>query len=119
MKESSIPLAVLYNTRVERIRVLEYEKNYPPQPVHFDISESYSGAAKKRLVKIYSDTVPEPHHFDIDLEHGKGPKIYETKLESVTRASRFKKNVQLNLSDYIRDKNDKTAVAKFVADMEK
>ena len=35
--ESPIPLEVLYNSEIEKIRVLEYEKQAAPCPIKFDI----------------------------------------------------------------------------------
>lgn len=76
--ESDIPLQVLYNQKIERIRVLEYERHSAPLPIMFDISECYDGMPSKRRIKIQSESAPKVYHFEVDLEDKTGPRIYET-----------------------------------------
>ena len=74
--ESSIPLIFFYNEKVERIRVLEYERHSVPLPIRFDVSESYSGGANTKLITIESESVKKPLHFDFNFDKTK--RIYET-----------------------------------------
>ena len=43
IEESSIPIQVLYNKKIDKIRFLEYEGKSNEQPIRFNISEAYSG----------------------------------------------------------------------------
>ena len=43
ISESTLPIQVIYNSKIERIRILEFETEKAPQPVKFDISDAYSG----------------------------------------------------------------------------
>ena len=83
--ESSIPIQVLYNMKIERIRILEYEKRSPPLPIHYNIAEAPSGQPSLKEVTIKSVSAPKDFVFEIDTADGKGPRIYETQLEQLTR----------------------------------
>ena len=50
--ESPIPIQVLYNDKIERIRLDESDYNSPPTPLKFDISDSYTGLETTKLVRI-------------------------------------------------------------------
>ena len=79
IKESAIPLQVLYNRKVERIRVMEYDKSLAPAPIKFDISDSYTGVKSKKLIQILSDNAPKPYVFEVDLaDDENNPRSYET-----------------------------------------
>ena len=116
--ESDIPIAVLYNDKIEYIRLLECEKQMPPLAIHFDISESFSGSTDHRLITLQAESYKTPFHIDIDLL-SRDNAIYETKLEKINRSSKFKKFVPLELSDYLGETSDKKAVARFVVDLQK
>ena len=59
--KSPIHLNVLYNQKIERIRVLEYENRSAPMPVKFDVSENYSGSPSKKMVTLVSESAPKPY----------------------------------------------------------
>ena len=43
VRESLLPPQILYNDKIERIRLSEYDKEIPPQAIHFTISDGFSG----------------------------------------------------------------------------
>ena len=72
---------------MEKIRLLEYEKNSAPMPVRFDISECLSGGKNKKMIKLWSSTTGDKAlHFDIDLDNKSLEKrCFETKYEKFHR----------------------------------
>lgn len=88
--ESEIPIQIFYNPKVEQIRLLEYESRSQPFPIKFDVSDCYAGIPDTKLVKLESTSAPKTYVFEIDIGRGKGPKIFETQIERLTRNRRFK-----------------------------
>ena len=110
---SQIPIQVLYNEKTDSIRVFEYEKQTPPLPIRFDVSECYAGVEAVKLVKIESESAPETFFIELDLGRGKGPRIFETQTEKIIRQRRFKKEAPLVLSDFINGGKGTSGVADF------
>ena len=84
-RESQLPIQVLYNAKIERIRVLEYERHSVPLPIKFDVSDGYSGVPSQKIIKIQSESAPKAFTFDVDLASDKNPRIYDTQLEKFNR----------------------------------
>ena len=77
--ECQLPLQVLYNRKIERIRVSEYEKHWAPRAIHFEISDSLSGQKTKKMIKIEPENAEKAHYFDIDFSNAQdNPKCFET-----------------------------------------
>ncbi len=68
IKLSSIPLQVLYNKKVERIRAIEYSENKPPEPIRFDIQDSLTGKKNLVEVKLECKSAPKAYSFEIDFD---------------------------------------------------
>ena len=119
VKESSIPLQVLYNRKVERIRVLECDTNLPPAAIKFEISDSYTGVNSKKLIQITCESAPKPYVFEVDFnDEMDNPRSYETQLEKFTRDVRSKIGSPVKLIDYMRGATDFSAAAdKFTEDL--
>lgn len=94
VKESSLPLQILFNDKFERIRVAEYETETAPKPIKYEIYDCFSGVPSRKIVKITSESAPKAYTVKVDLNHKKNPKIFETKFEALTRASRLKKSTE-------------------------
>lgn len=90
ISESTLPIQVIYNSKIERIRILEFETEKPPQPVKFDISDAYSGLEYQKLVRIECSSAPKAYVQKIDLRSEKNPRIYETQMEAFKRKNRSK-----------------------------
>ncbi len=41
IKFSNLPLELLYNDEIERIRAVEFKAKKPPEPIKFQIQESH------------------------------------------------------------------------------
>ena len=108
--ESTLPLQVLYNSKIERIRFLEYEIERPPQPIKYEISDAYSGSHTQKLIRIETVSAPKPYILKIDLLSKKS--IYETQMEAFKRQNRMRKASPLRLTDYIK-KGVKQGVEEF------
>ena len=79
VKESNIPLQVLYNRKVERIRVLECNTCQPPAAIRYEISDSYTGVNSKKLIQINCESAPKPYVFEVDFNDPMdNPMLYET-----------------------------------------
>ena len=86
IKESPVPLQVLYNRKIDRIRVLEFDMQIPPAAIKFDISDSYSGEKSKKLIRLNAESAPKPYVFEVDFSNdADNPRSYETNFEKFTR----------------------------------
>ena len=47
VKESEIPLEMIYNTKIEKIRAIELKHNWQPQPIKITLQESLRPGFKK------------------------------------------------------------------------
>lgn len=52
VRESPIPIEVIYNKEVEKLRIEEYDAKAAPMPIKFDISDSYSGIESLKMVRL-------------------------------------------------------------------
>ena len=52
---------MLYNPKIERIRLAEYDEEVEPKPIQFDISDSYSGIEGRKLILLKSESVPDDY----------------------------------------------------------
>ena len=104
---------MLYNNKIERIRVLEYEKHSAPLPIKFDISDGYSGVPTQKIIKIQSESAPKVFNFDCDLASESNPRVFESQLEQFNRLCKFRNDKELFLTDYTKDK-DGNGVDKFI-----
>ena len=111
--ESSLPIQVIYNSKIERIRILEFEIEKPPEPVKFDISDAYSASEYQKLVRIECSSAPKPYVLKIDLRSEKNPSIYETQMETFKRKNKSSKVQPLKLTDYLKRKNSKEGIEEF------
>ena len=50
INESPIPLQVLYNEKVERIRMLEHDMRIAPASIKFDISDGFTGVTSNKRI---------------------------------------------------------------------
>jgi hypothetical protein len=66
VQESDIPLDVLYNLKIERIRATEDKQNAKPEPIRFQILESGTNKPNQRKVKFECESIPEPEELEID-----------------------------------------------------
>ena len=98
---------MLYNKKVETIRLIEYEGRVVPQPIHFDVSDSYAGIETTKLVRLESKSAPKAYTFEIDLAKGCGPKIFETQVERLNRNRKFKQDAPVVITDFIGGSKDK------------
>lgn len=117
VKESTIPLEILYNNKVERIRTLEYSKNKPPMPIHFDISDSYSGVTTTKLIRIESVSAPKAYTFELDLIDKNRSKHFETSLEEIARKKRLSYEKPLLLTDFAKGSKDNSFVLAFIKEL--
>ena len=88
--ESNIPLPVLYNTRMEKIKIADLLRKNEPQSIHFDISEALSGYANRKLVTIKPEGVPDgakqAYHLELDFDDEcDWPRLFETELEKFNK----------------------------------
>ena len=60
VKESEIPLSVLYNEKVERIRSTEQSVRSAPMAIRFKITDSHTGKSTRRHVELHCESVPGP-----------------------------------------------------------
>ena len=56
--ESDLPLQVLYNDKIEHIRMLEYNRDAAPHAIKFDLSDGLSGIESHKSLRIQSDSAP-------------------------------------------------------------
>lgn len=116
--ESPIPIQVLYNDKIERIRLDESDYNSPPTPLKFDISDSYTGVETTKLVRIWKESSSKSYVFEIDLSaNSKGPQSFETKLEKYLRGNRVLNENPLRLTDYIKGKIGNGGVDQFINEL--
>ena len=115
IKESPLPLQVIFNAKVEKIRFTEYENKHFPQPIRFDISDSYTGEPHKKLIKIWSVSAPKESVFEIDLT--KNERSLETINEKFNRDLRKKSKKPIIITDYTKGARDNAAVGIFVKDL--
>ena len=114
--ESKLPMQIIYNKKIEKVRVNEVLKKEAPQAIQFDISDCYSGATTKKLLKIKPEYAEKPLTIEVDLVRD-NPRLYETKLEKFNRQVRHVIEVPLRLTDYTRA--DGAGVGRFVEDLHK
>ena len=102
--ESKLPLSLVYNDKIERIRVFEYESSTPPQPIKFEFSDGFAGIDAKKLVRISSVSAPKTYTLEIDLQKEKNPRVFDTQIGKIMRMNRFKKDKEkpLLLTDFIK-----------------
>lgn len=115
MKESPLPLQVIFNAKIESIRFTENEKKHAPQPIRFDISDSYTGEPHKKLIKIWSESAPKESVFEFDLS--KNARSLETQNERFNRNVRRKAKKPIIITDYTKGARDNYAVGIFIKDL--
>ena len=117
--ESSLPIQVLYNSKIELIRLNEFEANSVLQPIKFDISEDYTGVKTQKLVRLESVSAPKTYTLHVDLQRDKHARIYETQVENFQRAAKFKKKKPLLLTDFTKGATDNSGVKQFTEALHK
>ena len=115
--ESKVPIEILYNKKIERIRTNEYSKNEPPNPIHFDIAESYSGVATTKLIKIECESAPKVYTFELDLSTGNRKRHFETVMEEIARKKRLEQEKPLKLTDFVKGATDNSFILKFMNEL--
>ena len=87
VKESDIPLEVLYNTKIERIRAIEHQAFKPPEPIRFTVLESVKeNKNTHRLVKLECLSAPKVYEFEINVKEQ--PIFVESHSENFNRNNR-------------------------------
>ena len=76
--QSHLPIQVIYNSEVDRIRAMEQDNESAPAPIHFTIQPGNSGLPTERVFRIESESVAEPIVFEIDLDPSKTSSFIET-----------------------------------------
>ena len=123
MYESKILLPVIYNTRVEKIKINDLLRKNEPQSIHFDISESLSGYANRKLVTIKPERVQEgakqAFHLELDFDDEcDWPRLFETELEKFNKHVQKVDETPLNLSDFVSGHYDPDGVARFAEELQ-
>lgn len=69
VKECNLPLKILYNEKVERIRFAEYDCELPPNAIHFVIADALNGNESEKQVNIKSESANKVYKLTIDLNN--------------------------------------------------
>lgn len=115
--ESKLPIEILYNKKIERIRANEYSKNKPPKPIHFDIADSYSGIETTKLIRIECESAPKVYTFELNFLDGKRQKHFETVMEEISRQKRLEHKEPLKLRDFAKEATDNSFIMKFLKEL--
>ena len=115
--ESKLPIEILYNKKIERIRTNEYSKNKPPKPIHFDIAESYSGIDTTKLIRIECESAPKIYSFELNLADANRQKHFETVMEEIARKKRLEQEEPLKLTDFVKGATDNSFIMKFMKEL--
>lgn len=67
-------------------------------PVKFEIFDDFSGAPGHKIVKISSESAPKVYTLSLNMDPKKNPRIFQTQVEKLTRASRLKKQSEKPLN---------------------
>lgn len=117
VKECNIPMKILYNEKIERIRFAEYDCELPPNAIHFVIADALNGNESEKQVQIKAESTNKVYKLMVDLDSDQ--KIYETQLEKLTRDIKFKKKKPLSLTDYTKSATGNSGVSQFIKDLKK
>jgi hypothetical protein len=97
VRESELPLELLYNTKIERIRALEMKNNKQPEAIKFTLQESLKPGFKK--AKFDCPSFPTPQLLEINIANP--PKFIQGSTEKYNRNNIGKQTVDdIQLADY-------------------
>lgn len=97
VRESELPLELLYNTKIERIRALEMKNNKQPEAIKFTLQESLKPGFKK--AKFDCPSFPTPQLLEINIANP--PKFIQGATEKYNRNNIGKQTVDdIQLADY-------------------
>lgn len=67
IKMSDIPLEVLYNEKIEFIRISEYAQMQPPLPITFNIQDSFADGPEIKKISFTCESAPKTYSLKLDI----------------------------------------------------
>lgn len=111
VRESELPLELLYNSKIERVRALEMKNNLQPQAIKFTLQESLKPGFKK--AKFDCPGFPTAQVLEINIANP--PQFIQGDTEKYNRSNVGKQTVDdIQLADYTSRYPQTVAIAMFV-----